>query len=235
MNGQLGVEELIYGFNSWYTYSKYSIDDNTGDIIVSGLTDYHYPYNTGNYTYYVFDGGSSKPSTKNLGKISTLKRFRVVKGSAEYNSHIQESTMTFKRSEEKEIGDLLDVIIEKNNVYEDKQYVEDKYYEKSEELPKAYYSYKYENGEIKTIYNMQSKIINTNRIDLLKEREELKILIDATNTDYKLSISNDNTNWIEIDSSNLNGDNSIHLPQKWNNLYIRVKMNNSIINRILVK
>ncbi len=136
-------------------------------------------------------------------------------------------------------GDWKGEIISKEGIYpDDGDYTIDDqtdWYQKKEQA-KAYYLYKYDNNEIKTIYDVQNKIINTKKIDFGKSRQSVKILIQADNINYRISISKDNQNWIEIeDKSVLNGETDINLPEQCDNLYIKIEKNNSNISKIVVK
>lgn len=208
-------------------YMAYTLNSDGTFTIHSPIN--YFSVKNGNICYSkpVINGGSSI----NIGR--TITRYLVT--DIDYG-WAKTSTMTSVPKESYTIKSFEYETISKAGVLpNDGVYSKDKKWYKKKGQAEAYYLYKYNDKEIQTIYDIEKQIINTRKIDLMKNREAVKILVDASNTDYKLSISKDNQNWIEIDNTVLNGETEIKLPEKWNTMYIKINRNNSIINKIAVK
>ncbi len=223
-----------------YYHTNYSFDKNTGDYTTYGDATRCLRYEDVGTIQYApnFDPIYHKNQYDNVGKI--LTQYQRTAKPSEYDGRViiyRTKGVIEKTSVDK--GAWKEEIISNTGIYpDDASYkVENNtYWYKKKEQAKAYYTYKYANKGLQTIYDVQNKIINTRRIDFGKNKQSVKILINADNTDYKLSISKDNQNWIEIvDKSVLNGETDINLQEQCANVYIKIEINNSNISEIVVK
>lgn len=223
--------------NSVQGYATYSFDPKTGNFTVSGQAGTR--WNDG-FTWYMPWENKYAPyiGSRNVGK--TLTRWKYY-GNRDYyhekdhyvstKTAVPVETITETTFDSETISKA--GIYSNNGVYtvngEERMY-------KENGNAKAYYLYKYQERDIKTIYDVRNGIINTKKINFNKNKDTVKILVQASNNNYKLSISQDNQNWVEISNkASLNGKTDISLPSMWNGVYIKIERNNSIINHIEVK
>lgn len=216
-----------------YGFASYSLNPTDGTFTVSGNVDYH-SIAYSKKTYY-------GPLRTNIGITSsnvgnTLTRYRYYGDPDKFHKPDAEyQTMTSVLKEFKSVGNFEEEIIAKAGTYEDESYVGEKYY-KLKEQARPYYLYKYIDKEIKTTYDVENKIIYTKKINLGNGKENVKILVNSNDSNYKLSISNDNSNWNQIeDNAILNGEVNIPLSEQWKEIYIKIERNNSNIHEVIVR
>ena len=220
-------------------YENYSFDKTTGDYTSYGKTkDLKYA-DFGAIMYGPnFSNINTMPDSINAGK--TLTQYRNAKFETEhagFKNYYRTKSVIEKTSIDK--GTWKEEIISNTGIYPDDasyKVENDTYWYKKKEQVKAYYIYKYANKELQTSYDIQNNIITTKKIDLGKRRDSVKILIQADNINYRISISKDNQNWIEIgDKSVLNGKTDIKLPEECDSLYIKIERSNSNVSKMVVK
>lgn len=221
-----------------YGYANYTFNSSVGT------------YYTGDYTSIATNWGSASspryfygPVTTgrgDSGKLigSTLTQYRIY--GAGLSDKREKRTKTSVRDVNRVKGTLIGEVVEdlaKGLPTNGTKAIDGVYYwyiRKTQAKP--YYLYKYIDGEIQTTYDVKTSQVNTKEIKFAEEINTVKILVDANNTNYKLSISKDNENWIQIeDKTQLNGESEIELPEAWSNMYIKIERNGSIINQIVVK
>ena len=189
----------------------------------------------GNTWYHSLKNLSSTAGSIFSGR--TIRQFQCVSNSnnvpdVKYRdkSAVQKETNTVTTLEDETIG--------KEGVYPDDDLVSvgehsyKKYKKKGQ--AKQYNIQKYAENEIKTIYNVESNIISTKEIRLFENNGKIKIKLQATGTDYVLSISKDNQNWKTVEHTLLNGESEIDLGTPWNSMYIKIERKNSNIQQIEV-
>ena len=220
-------------------YENYSFDKTTGDYTSYGKTEDLKYADFGAIMYGPnFSNINTMPDSINAGK--TLTQYRNAKFETEYagfKNYYRTKSVIEKTSIDK--GTWKEEIISNTGIYPDDasyKVENDTYWYKKKEQVKAYYIYKYANKELQTSYDIQNNIITTKKIDLGKRRDSVKILIQADNINYRISISKDNQNWIEIgDKSVLNGKTDIKLPEECDSLYIKIERSNSNVSKMVVK
>ncbi len=217
-------DDKTYSSNSWVLRS-YTFNPADGTFTIGNGTSFSGENYVGRIHY-------GRGSSVNVGR--TITRYEVV---GTFWPTLRSSTMTSVLKSAKTQGTLEGELIAKGGIYKDNAAHTDNKWYKQKEQAKAYYIYKYMDNEIQTTYDVGNSILNTKKIDFGKNKESIRILIDSNTIAYKLSISKDNQNWIEItDRSLLKGESKITLPEPWNCVYIKIERTatNTYLNRIRV-
>lgn len=219
-------------------YKSYTFNSRTGKFYTGDEYRIGIDWGTATkpITFYgpVVVSSSNKPGLLIGSKLTQYRNYGAYVGAKQ-----EKRTKTSVKQQKKEKGGFIGEIIEEEskglptNGEKTIDGVSNWYVRKTQAKP--YYLYKYIEDEIQTTYDVQTSQIRTKKIEFDRVTDRVKILVNADNTDYKLSISNNNTDWTEIeDKTLLNGEKDINLPETWSHIYIKIEKNDSVIHQIVV-
>ena len=229
--GSLGAGCSITG-GAW-GWAYYSFNSSDGNFTVIDATNRSSAMMNNGETWFhntraPMSGHGSQVIGRNLRQFMKYDNY----GNCRYRDKVA------VEKEQNTVTELEGETIAKSGVYPDDDLVSvgDNVYKKykKKEQVKQYNIQKYVDNEIKTIYNVESGIINTKKIQLFENKDKIKIKLIAIGTDYVLSISKDNKNWKTVESTLLNGEAEINLGDSWDSMYIRIERKNSKIEQIEV-
>lgn len=230
------------GFWSPYLYPSYSTSRSTGDVTLNGN---QYTTSVPSSAYCEGDINSS------TGYIDTSLTNKCTDGSFYYVESLtlvsSDTTtgvdkykakaykMIVKSRDKKIKGDFIENLYGTENEYPNNNYSGSYWYVRNS-LMKKYKLYKYdEELNLKSIYDVENREIKTVQIDISnKEDNKVMLKVNATGTDYKTYISEDNSNWQEIENLESGTQKEIGVSD-WNSLYIKIEVNSSKINEIEVE
>ncbi len=206
-------------------YKSYTFNSSTGVFTVSGLANFN-PYD--NVHRYGPLSSTSVASSTNVNILTEYWTTSSKYGSPKYQrtkQAIPETTQTK--------GSYLTDVLLLDSYPEDG--VKDGFWYTKQREANQYYSYKFRNNAIKSTYDPIKKVIETESINLYDEMDKIKLFIQSDKDDYKVWILDASENWKEItDHSGLDAGKEIQLSEKSNKIKIRIELNSSTINQIMV-
>lgn len=253
----IGAETRTNEDEQWYLYSKYNADknidfswvqDNTATVSLTKSKWYIYAlktierdYSTGMVTL------SDSSSYANGGRYSyggTISNYPrdVAKQSGYYYWHDYSETnrkYTIKRTYYKlnsittySQGNFVGYTYGEIDKYPNNNYLGSYWYVRNSLIPK-YTLYKYdENLNLKSRYDVDTKILTTESIDISnKGRNKIKLTLSTSGSNYKTYISNDNETWQEV-TDIVSGTPKELEVDEWETLYIKIETNTSRIDKI---
>lgn len=241
----IGEEERGSDEETVYIYSKYNVNSTTTySWVSSGIqkdaisisNGYGYPRiitnsqtgvvkTDGSLGSYMNNGGRYNVSGVNYYVYSTGSKNKLNK-----TTYVRQSTRRYSQ------GGFLSYVLAQDNTFtigsSTKVHSDGYWYIRNNLAPK-YTLYKYSSDlNLQSTYDVDTGVLTTSPINISnKGNNKLKLTLNTTGTDYKTYISNDNTNWQEITDITSGTPKELNV-DGWDNLYIKIETNTSIINNI---
>ncbi len=217
--------------SDWYGSSKYMLSDKgawncVGDTIHinSNPQNCYYTGNTKlNPSFYGMAAGGTPSCWEYVSTTNGYFVFRVYTMNVSYNSNY---TGYFR-------GDFISNIIAKDGTYKHYERNSDTYWYIKGGISPKFTLHKYSSDlNLLSTYDVDTSTLTTVPIDISnKGKNKLKLTLTTTGTDYKIYISNDNATWQEVTDITSGEPKELNV-EGWNNLYIKIEINTSIINSI---
>ena len=212
------INNAKFGGAYWF----YSI--GTDGITLSGYTGvagtstyYTTSYSLGNINGY----NGPTTTTSNFYKFVYKSRSGSTYTYTRYTMKVNRETIYSK-------GDSVSTnIIALDGTYENnKEDSTKKYWYVRNSLAPKYTLYKYDqNFNLKSRYDVDTRTLTTEPIDISdKENKKLKLILSTSGSNYKVYISNDNTNWQEVTEITSGVAKELDV-DGWDKLYIKVETN----------
>ena len=137
--------------------------------------------------------------------------------------------MTINKTTTYSRGDFASNVIAKDGTYTTGSTTavhKDGYWYVRNKLAPRYTLYKYDSDfNLKSAYDVDSKTLTTESIDISnKGNHKVKLTLNTTGSNYKVYISNDNTNWQEVTGITSNVAKELSV-EDWDKLCIKVATN----------